>query len=161
MLGTLARWLRILGYDTEYERDVDDDLLVGRCVAEGRIALTKDRRLAERRALRNVLLIRSKRLGGQVREVLAVTGDDPSDRPFLSRCVECNSLLEDVAREAVRDRVPPYVFRTQQEFRSCPSCGRIYWAGTHRDRMLERLARLLSDRGEESDRKPAPESGSP
>ncbi len=161
MLGTLARWLRILGYDTEYERDVDDEVLVRRCVAEGRIALTKDRKLVERRALRNALLIRSKSLGGQVREVLAVTGEDPSDRPFLSRCVECNSALEDVSREDVRDRVPPYVFRTQRKFRSCPSCGRIYWAGTHRDRMLERLGRLLSDTGEGTDRKPAPDSGPP
>jgi uncharacterized protein len=161
MLGTLARWLRILGYDTEYERDVDDDVLVRCCVAEGRIALTKDRKLVERRALRNPLLIHSKRLGGQIREVLAVTGDDPSERPVLSRCVECNSPLQDVSREAVRDRVPPYVFRTQQEFRSCPSCGRIYWAGTHRQRMLERLDKLLSDTGEETGRMGTPKSGSP
>ncbi|MEJ2081418.1 MAG: Mut7-C RNAse domain-containing protein [Acidobacteriota bacterium] len=70
MLGTLARWLRILGYDTEYQRDVDDDDLVRRCVAEGRIALTKDRRLVERRALHNALLIRSKRLGPGIRTTM-------------------------------------------------------------------------------------------
>lgn len=145
MLGTLARWLRILGYDTEYERDVADDELVRRCVEEDRIALTRDRKLLERRALARGRLIHSTRLGGQLREVLALTGDDPLDRPFLSRCVECNRCLEEVARENVRGRVPLYVFRTQQHFRACPVCGRIYWAGTHRNHMLERLKGLLAE----------------
>ena len=145
MLGTLARWLRVLGYDTAYDAHIDDDDLVRRCQEEDRIALTRDRRLVQRRALRNAVLIRSGSLGGQLREVLAFTGEDPSDRPFLSRCLECNSRLAEVARETVRERVPSYVFRTQRRFRLCPSCQRIYWAGTHRERMLGRLRELLSE----------------
>lgn len=145
MLGSLARWLRILGYDTEYVRDVDDDELVRRCREQERIALTKDRRLASRKQLARVLLIGGESLGVQLREVLALTGDDPQAASLHSRCVECNGVLDPAPRADVRDHVPPYVFRTQERFRRCRRCGRIYWAGTHRERMLGRLSRLLSE----------------
>jgi uncharacterized protein with PIN domain len=148
MLGSLARWLRILGYDTCYDNRVDDDDLIARCVADGRIALTRDRRLIQRKALTKSIFINSDNLGGQLREVLAFTGDHVDERLILTRCLECNRNLQPATRSAVRDLVPSYVYRTQPRFQRCPECNRVYWAGTHRERMMERIDRLLnSDRG--------------
>ncbi len=144
MLGSLARWLRILGYDTCYDNRMDDEELISRCCADNRIALTRDRRLARRRALKRSLFITSDNLGDQLREVLRFTGDGVDERLVLTRCLECNSSLQPVAKREVRDLVPPYVYRTQPRFQRCPECRRLYWAGTHRERMMERIDRLLN-----------------
>ena len=151
MLGSLARWLRILGYDTWYNNQIDDDDLISRCQIDNRIALTRDRRLTQRRALKRSLLITNEELGHQLREVLSFTGDGIDERLVLTRCLECNSNLESVKRMDVRDLVPAYVYRTQSRFRNCPECNRIYWAGTHRRRMMERIQRLLDSRTETSE----------
>jgi uncharacterized protein with PIN domain len=143
MLGTLARWLRIMGYDTGYKNSIEDDKLVEICVLEGRIALTRDRRLAKRKALDPCLLVEGNTLAEQLRQVLKFTGSTILPSLILSRCLECNARIEDVEKDTVRNEVPPYVFRTQQDFRRCPDCGRIYWAGTHRERILERLRKLV------------------
>ncbi|GAB4254065.1 MAG: Mut7-C RNAse domain-containing protein [Acidobacteriota bacterium] len=145
MLGSLARWLRILDYDTEYVRFSDDDELIAWSNAEGRVLLTKDRRLAARRAVHRVLLIRGATLGAQIREVLAFTGDDPRRRLLFRRCLECNRILREIPPAEAAPEVPPYVFRTQRRFLRCPACRKIYWAGTHRSHMLERLRRLLDE----------------
>lgn len=142
MLGTLAKWLRILGYDTLYDNQIDDDDLIHRCATEGRIALTRDVRLTQRRSLQHAVLISDNRLLVQVQEVLTYLGEQVDPERLLSRCVECNERIQRLSREAVRKRVPAYVFETQSHFRSCPNCRRIYWGGTHREGILERLAAL-------------------
>jgi uncharacterized protein with PIN domain len=146
MLGSLARWLRILGYDTAYDRTIDDATLVERCRLERRIALTKDRRLVKRKALCDYLFIRGIHLGDQLREVLARTGDRVEDLPLFSRCLECNRALVEATPEEIRDRVPEYTYNTQTRFSACPHCGRVYWPGTHRSRILGRLGQLLGSR---------------
>jgi len=143
MLGTLAKWLRILGYDTVYDNRIDDDEIVQQCVREGRIALTRDARLTQRRLLRSALLIESTELGSQIRQVLASTGGEIDPARLLTRCVECNRVLEPVSAGSVKTLVPEYVFRTQRDFKQCPSCRRIYWGGTHRDAIQRRLRKLL------------------
>ena len=142
MLGALARWLRALDLDTAYDPGLDDPELVARAHAEGRTILTRDRRLTERRLARNHLLIRSDVVDEQVRQVLADLGLRPDPARLLGRCLRCNAPLTPLAPEAARARVPPWVARTQSEFRACPVCGRVYWRGTHVRRMLERLAAL-------------------
>jgi uncharacterized protein with PIN domain len=142
MLGTLARWLRILGYDTCYDNAIDDDTLVSRCNSDNRVALTRDRGLAKRNRLKQCLFIQSEKLHDQIAEVLRFTEEPVMPERVLSRCLECNIPIEEVEKEHIRDEVPPYVFRTQNDFRRCPHCGRIYWAGTHRDRILEKLSDL-------------------
>jgi uncharacterized protein with PIN domain len=137
MLGRLARWLRLLGYDTAYENDADDPHLARRARAEGRVLLTRDRELAARRGLRT-LLVASEALEEQVQQVQQALG--PAPAPALSRCSLCNLPLEAVAPEDVSDQVPPYVLRTQRQFRLCPGCGRVYWAGTHLEGMRQTLA---------------------
>ncbi len=144
MLGRLAKWLKILGYDTLYFNHVADEELVERARAEGRLLLTRDRRLTERRRARPFLLIESERSETQVREVARALGLKLREDRLLTRCLPCNVETLDVPRDGVEGLVPPYVFRTQTRFRCCPGCGRVYWGATHRDRMLERIRDLFA-----------------
>jgi len=139
MLGALARWLRALDLDVAYDPSLDDPELVELAVAEERTILTRDRRLTERRRARNHILIRSDDVAEQVRQVLETLGVTPNPGRLLGRCLRCNQPLIEIAPEEARAKVPPWVARTQQEFRLCPECGRIYWPGTHASRMRERL----------------------
>jgi len=144
MLGTLAKWLRILGYDTLFDPELNDHQLVRLARAEGRVLLTRDRELARRRGVR-VLLVAGEHLDEQVTQVLADLGLSPQ-HPF-SRCPVCNEPLVARDRQAVRERVPAYVARTQKTFKVCPACQRVYWRGTHWRRMADRLARFEEPNG--------------
>jgi uncharacterized protein with PIN domain len=141
MLGRLAKWLRLLGYDTAYDNAATDPALARRARAEGRVLLTRDHELAARRGLRT-LLIRSQVLEEQVQEVRDGLGPPP--HPALSRCAVCNSVLESVSPAQVTDRVPPYVLRTHTEFRRCPGCGRVYWPGSHLQAMRTQIEEFAS-----------------
>jgi uncharacterized protein with PIN domain len=134
MLGRLARWLRILGYDTAFDPHADDWALVRRARAEGRLLVTRDHQLAARRGV-SVLLIQSEELAGQVRQVVAAIGSSPEGA--FTRCLVCNQCLTPLSRERARARVPLHVYRAHQEFQLCQECGRVYWRGTHWDRMKE------------------------
>lgn len=138
MLGRLTRWLRVLGYDTVFAPDTDDTELLRRARAEGRVLLTADHALAARRGART-LLIKAQDLADQLRQVRDALGPPPG--AGFSRCVACNGELELADKSALVDRVPPYVFATQQEFHRCPDCGRIYWPGTH----VEHMRAVLGD----------------
>jgi uncharacterized protein with PIN domain len=141
MLGTLAKWLLILGHDVAYFRRIQDDDLVALASKERRTILTRDRRLVQRRAARsNALLIRSQDLTEQIAQVLEERRLKVDADRLLGRCLRCNTANESVSREAVRDRVPVYVFRTQSRFTRCARCNRVYWRATHVTRMLERLS---------------------
>lgn len=139
MLGRLAKWLRVLGYDTLYHQHLDDNELVRLARAEGRLILTRDTRLAHRRGVR-CLLIESELVDEQLSQVLDDLGLALDD--LFSRCTVCNAPLEEMEKQAAKERVPPYVFRTQERFKLCSQCGRIYWRGTHWDRMKERIEGL-------------------
>lgn len=142
MLGKLARWMRTLGFDVEYEKDIDDAALVKRAVREGRIILTRDTLLIRRRRIKGwYVFIESDSIGEQLRQISAIYGT--GFERFLTRCLRCNSLLEDAPRSGIEDKVPPYVYNTQEKFMRCPHCARIYWAGTHRKKMLKALSSLL------------------
>ena len=141
MVGTLAKWLRILGYDTCFDPDMDDHQLVRLARAEDRVLLTRDRELARRPGL-NAVFVTSQSLEAQIGQVLSELNLEP-ERSF-SRCPVCNEQLAEVDRQAARDRVPAYVARTQKSFRACPVCQRVYWRGTHWQQMDEQLARILT-----------------
>jgi len=141
MLGRLAKWLRMLGYDTLYHQHLGDNELARLARAEGRLILTRDTKLARRRGVR-CLLIKSELIEEQLPQVVNDLGLVPAN-PF-SRCAVCNTPLEEIKRSAAKERVPPYVFRTQERFKLCPQCGRIYWRGTHWEGMKERIERLAA-----------------
>jgi uncharacterized protein with PIN domain len=137
MLGRLAKWLRILGYDTAFSPNLDDNQLVRLARAEGRLLLTRDRGLARRRGVQ-CLLIESHHLEEQLDQILAelpLTGEHP-----FSRCPVCNTPLQKVEKPELEGRVPPHIFRTHKDFSLCPNCDKIYWPGTHWARMREKLA---------------------
>src|SRR5262249_46021950 len=103
MLGTLAKWLKILGYDTLYLRKAEDAALVARARAEGRILLTRDRRMTERRLARPFLLIRGESALDQLREVIDAAGLRLREDRVLTRCLPCNETTGEVEPERVRD----------------------------------------------------------
>ena len=140
MLGRLARWLRILGYDTVYARDADDDELLRLARAQDRVLLTADHGLAVRRGAR-IVLIEAQNLADQLRQARSALGPPP--RGALSRCVACNGKLVRVDKSELAGRLPPYVLATHQEFHRCPDCGRVFWRGTH----VERMQAMLNDSG--------------
>jgi uncharacterized protein with PIN domain len=142
MLGALARWLRVLDLDVVYDSSLDDAELVERAVSEDRVILTRDRRLTQRRLARNHLLIRSEVVDEQVRQVLEELEIRPDPARLLGRCLRCNVPTEVIPAEQARTIVPPWVARTQDTYRVCPICGRIYWSGTHAKRMRQRLERM-------------------
>ncbi|HHT9138904.1 MAG TPA: Mut7-C RNAse domain-containing protein, partial [Candidatus Wunengus sp. YC60] len=135
MLGRLARWLRILGYDVIYESSISDNDLIARAIRDHRIILTMDRKLTERESAKNSLLIKSPSYKEQLKQVITRYNIDYKTGIF-TRCLVCNILLGRVEKEKIKDKVPPYVYSTQDEFDICRQCGRIYWPGTHRVKML-------------------------
>ena len=138
MVGKLARWLRLSGFDCAYERTIDDEALARIACREDRVVLTRDTRLAARFPGLRVYRLDSEDPVEQLRQVRGVFSLNLRAELF-TRCLECNSVTEEVSKETVQGRVPAFVFQTQSEFHRCPGCGRIYWAGSHHDRMRERL----------------------
>jgi len=135
MLGTLAKWLRFMGYDTAYPGPLDDTELLVLAEREDRVLLTRDKELAGRspRAVR----VRSDDLEEQIREVastLSLKLVDP-----LSRCSLCNTPLVAAKAEDVADLVPEGVRSRHSLFWHCPTCHKVYWQGSHWDKMVERL----------------------
>jgi uncharacterized protein with PIN domain len=144
MLGRLAKWLRLLGYDTAYAEEGSDHQIAARARAEGRILLTRDHALAQRKGISS-LLVQSQVLEEQLKEVLAELGGPlPQSGP---RCTHCNVTLAEATPDQVRAHVPTYVWRTHRQFHRCPSCGRIYWPGSHWRHVERTLAQILDQEG--------------
>jgi len=139
MLGKLARWLRILGFDTLYFHNIDDHDLLRRAVAEGRLLLTRDRRLASSTGTDIVLLVHSEKLAEQLGQVIEDLGLHLSRDLLFSRCIECSGPIQPLPAEEARGRVPDYVETTQSSFSTCPNCSKIYWNTTHVSAMRDRL----------------------
>lgn len=144
-VGKLAKWLRIAGYDTLFFKEKDDGKMIGIALKEGRTILTRDTQIMERRLVTNgrlkAVLIRKDDPKAQLREVVEKLNLDYHRKPF-SVCLECNQPLVPRSREEVEDLVPPYVFKTQEQYMQCPVCQRIYWQGTHWQRMSRELEEL-------------------
>lgn len=144
MLGRLARWLRMLGYDTSYEKVISDEALITRVLAEQRWLLTRDGDLVQRKVLRDrQTLIVSDHLQDQLRQLRSELHIkfDLSDRT-ASRCAACNNTLKEIPHEKAALTVPAYVANLHARFVQCPNCGRIYWPGTHWTQMLTCLQEL-------------------
>jgi uncharacterized protein len=131
-LGTLARRLRLLGVDTAYANDRDDDALIEQANAEGRVLLTKDRRLLCRRKLRSGGYVRGARADAQLRDVLDRFA--PPLAPW-TRCPACNGTLAAASLAEVAALLRPGTRRTYHEFGRCADCGRAYWRGAHSSRL--------------------------
>lgn len=143
-VGRLARWLRLLGYDVAFIPNIDDGQLLRMAREQGRVVLTRDTQLMRRRlvtsGLLRALLIEGDDPKAQVRQVVR-TFSLATDDGF-SRCLECNEPLIPKLREEVQYLVPSFVYETQDNFMLCPACRRIYWKGTHWQRMVRELENI-------------------
>jgi len=138
MLGRLARWLRIIGCDVLYGTNYSGRGLLAAARAEGRVVLTRDRRIVRRHDVPAHLFVDSDHVREQLRQVVDAFGLSPATSLF-QRCVECNGELEGVARDEVAGKVPPFVLDTQQDFRRCRRCRHLYWDATHVARVRREL----------------------
>lgn len=137
-LGALARRMRMLGIDTTYERQADDDALLEVSLSQQRILLTRDRGLLHRRALRWGAHVDHDVPDEQLREVLERFA--PPLHPW-SRCPRCNDLLADVPKSDVQDQLAPGTRRSYDAFRRCQGCGQVYWRGAHGTRLQRIIER--------------------
>jgi uncharacterized protein with PIN domain len=141
-LGGLARLLRMAGFDTIYDNGLRDDQVEALAVEEERVVLTHDRDLLKRRTIAYGCYVRALKAEEQLREVFDRLGIADRARPF-TRCLHDNAPLRAVDKDAVFDRLPPMVAASQDEFSTCGLCGRVYWKGSHWQRMNAVLERAL------------------
>jgi uncharacterized protein with PIN domain len=149
-VGRLARWLRLIGYDTVLFKQKDDAQMIKIALGENRVILTKDAQFMKRRMVTNGALkavhIEQDDPEVQVREVVETLSLDYDFKPF-SRCLECNRALVAREKEDVKGLVPARVFETQTQYTQCPACHRIYWPGTHWQAMDRKLKDLRGEAG--------------
>jgi uncharacterized protein with PIN domain len=138
-LGGLARMLRMAGFDTRYENDWDDAALVALARAERRTVLSRDRDLLKRRDVERGCYLHEVEPERQLQALARRLGLARHARPF-TRCLRCNVELEDVSKEAVQDALPGKVRERGYSLRRCATCGRVYWQGSHWQRMASLLA---------------------
>lgn len=144
MLGRLARWLRVLGFDTLYDTLAPDAALVQRAHDEDRVLLTRDRELLRELRPRRGLEVESDTPAEQLVQVVRTLGI-AAPRALFTRCLLCNATLADVGAEERAAVLPPASRGLPGPVRRCPECGRVYWQGSHARRMREELARILPD----------------
>ena len=142
-LGQLATYLRMLGFDVLYQTRCEDEELAHTSAAEHRILLTRDRGLLKRGEVIWGYFVRATAPRAQLLEVLRRFNLFHLAAPF-QRCLRCNSLLQPVPKESIQDRLPPRTAQCFDEFRICPSCDRLYWAGSHQEHMQRFIERILS-----------------
>lgn len=144
MLGKLAKWMRILGYDTIYYHRMDRGRVL-RDVEQGRVLLTRSNRWKGVIPADRLLFIEENDPREQIREVLNGLDLHPDRRRILERCIVCNHRLDAISKEEAEGKVPEYIRHNSERFLKCPFCDRIYWQGSHRNNMLKEIQRLLQE----------------
>jgi uncharacterized protein with PIN domain len=137
MLGSLARWLRMIGYDTVYDKNLDDKQIASLARSENRFVLTRDRELSKEPG---AMMVESDDLDTQLKAVADKFGLKFQD-DFI-RCSACNGDLQDLPKEEAKPQVPEGAFNVNQRFWKCSKCGKVYWKGTHWLGIMERLKKL-------------------
>jgi uncharacterized protein with PIN domain len=155
MLGRLARWLRVLGFDVLYYPDIADGRLLKISREQERTILTRDTLFLKRKGVDGIF-IRDDDVFAQLTQLRDTL--DFRDAAALGRCMLCNGILDRIVRrEEVRDSVPDFVYLNSPEFVRCRNCGKVYWEGSHRQKIREKIGSLFGGRavplfaGEEED----------
>lgn len=146
-LGGLARWLRAAGYEAFWEPDISDEMLLAKTRRRNAVLLTTDSMLLERRLLRD-RIIKSLWLPPtlSVEAQLALVFDELELSLRPARCMSCGGALQQVDKHAVQDRIPPKTLRWKKEFFLCTRCNKLFWHGTHWERITKRLNQLAATR---------------
>lgn len=137
MLGSLAKWLRIMGYDTVYDKALDDGRISAVARAENRFVLTRDKELAKEPG---ALLVEDDQLDGQLSAVGARFGLKFDEAAI--RCTACNGGLEEVPKDSVKESIPEGAYANNEKFWKCAGCGKVYWRGSHWLGIMDRLKKL-------------------
>ncbi|MCX7766561.1 MAG: Mut7-C RNAse domain-containing protein [Candidatus Sumerlaeia bacterium] len=143
MLGRLARWLSLLGYDIVYSGVIDDEELVRQARANQRIILTRDTRLKNTHPDVSVLVLKTTDRWEQLREVIMKFPLNFSETAF-TRCQQCNVEIIVVDKKEVLERLPPFVRQTQETIYQCPQCQKLYWEASHIDHIKSLLKQHLN-----------------
>jgi uncharacterized protein with PIN domain len=146
-LGRLAKWLRILGFDSRYLGEVSSGSLIIEALREERVILTRNHRLPKSCGVK-IIVLEAEKIKEQVQEALNVLKIQPESDKMFRRCILCNEELAETEKENIKDKVPEYVYKTQENFLTCPKCKRIYWQGTHWGNVVE----TLKDIGKQANR---------
>jgi uncharacterized protein with PIN domain len=144
MLGKLAKWLRALGYDVVYLRAARDAETLA-MLQQGRVLLTRDRRAKRWREQGNVFVITKNDPKEQLREVVKGLDLSKMDDALFSRCLDCNHPLSRVGRAAIREEIPEYIWQKHYRFYRCEECNKVYWPGSHSERMRHRVEEIFSN----------------
>ncbi len=141
-LGKLAKWLRTLGYDTLFFDPIQDGELVTRALKEDRVVLSRDTQLSRFKFKlgEDLLHIESDKPLNQLKQVIEYFKLKPNKKLLFSRCSVCNQPLEKLEKDIIKDKIYPYVYKTQDNFVRCPKCDRIYWSATHVEKMTKTLS---------------------
>jgi len=142
-LGKLAKGLRMLGYDTLYDRGEDTHRLYHIAREENRVILTRNTRLLTKRPEDKIIFVKEDRPLFQLKELILNGLLSMSDKNLFSRCLLCNATLGKAAPKEVEGKVPDFVFYQHQEFFRCPECRRIYWPGSHQENMRKMVEQLF------------------
>ncbi len=143
MLGTLAKWLRILGFDTFYENaEMSDEDLLNIAKGENRTIFTRDKELIIRGKKKNlnVISIETTDLDLQLNQALKHVNID--EKSILSRCTLCNTVLDTVEKNKVQGKVPSKVFENNEKFWFCSKCNKFYWMGSHYNEMINKIDKI-------------------
>jgi len=142
-LGKLAKWLRILGFDTLYESDISSSWFYEH-LGPDRILLTRTEKIREGFAAQRLVFVNPDQPLEQLRQVITETGITEDDVRLFFRCIRCNIPIAPIDKEDVFGLVPDYTWETHSDFQICRRCERIYWKGSHWERSLERVDKLFS-----------------
>jgi len=134
MCGKLAKRLRMLGFDVFYRHYIIDKDLLDICENEKRILLTKDNGFLKRKTDAIIYIVKGANPDEEIMEIISTFELKQAAKPF-TMCITCGAQIKDIERECVINKVPQFVFKTQEKFKHCPACGKIYWQATHRKNM--------------------------
>ena len=143
MLGTLAKWLRLFGFDTYYANsEIDDNKILEIAEKEKRVLISRDKELIIRAKKKKVDFFEIKTTDLDQQLKLVLNNIDIDEKAILTRCSLCNSLVEEIDKEDVVDFVPEKVFKNNDKFWFCSKCKKYYWMGSHYDKIISNLKKI-------------------
>ena len=141
-VGKLAKWMRILGFDTIFESDLSSHYFYHH-LDPGRIILTRMTKIGQRSGAHRIIFVVADDVQRQLRQVVAELAISREDICPFSICLRCNATIMGIDKELVSGLVPDYIWQTHDNFSRCQQCERIYWAGSHSERTMAVIERLF------------------
>ncbi len=142
MFGKLAKFLRVAGYDTVYVKHNEREKLIPLAVSEQRVIITKDSKIKSPDT--RIYFLTENNLNGQIKK--AVKDFKLDYKNAFTLCVECNKPLVKIPKESIKEKVPERVFSIMNEFYICENCGRVFWHGTHYDKIMKKLREFMDEK---------------